>query len=84
MIFLLEGEFTVEFQKNNSGYCYKSGEQNLSCYSNQKSKINLSQGQHKVLRVNLAPEFFKQYLPKESNFDCFKQLIEQKKTGRLQ
>ncbi|MCO7186251.1 AraC family transcriptional regulator [Tenacibaculum sp. XPcli2-G] len=83
MLFNLRGKFTIHIPEIESKYFFNSNSHNINFYSNTKGFLECGSSESFIVRLNLSPLFFIQYLPDDIRFDDFKKIISDKKFGKL-
>ena len=81
MIFVLEGYSKVYFNKNNTPHLFTSNTHTIFHCKNDSTEIEFKDTKSHFLIIQLNTKFFKNLIPSEANFNDFKELINENKTG---
>ncbi len=83
MLFNLQGKFSINVLNEKKKFYFTPNSHNINFYSNTEGYLEFDSTDSFIIRINLSPSFFIQYLPDYNNFKDFKKIINHKKYGQI-
>ncbi|QKX04992.1 helix-turn-helix domain-containing protein [Aquimarina sp. TRL1] len=81
MHFSLNGDTKTSMDSMHRDFSFCSNEHNIFYCSNSRGSFQMCSKHSHIFEVNLNPDFFTKYLPKDEMFDSFKELIKNHQAG---